>query len=122
LPKEFESEGQIVINKPKQEVFDYIKYVKNQDNFGKWQLSDPDMQTTSEGTDGTGGFKYSWNSEKLGKGAQVINNIVEGERMESDMFFLDFNDYVNKSYISVQEKPKDETLVKWLIKVTTLYP
>src|SRR5690606_22220793 len=72
LPKEFESEGQIVINKPKQEVFDYIKYVKNQDNFGKWQLSDPDMQTTSEGTDGTVGFIYSWNREKQGKGEQYI--------------------------------------------------
>lgn len=122
LPKEFHSEGQIVINKPKQEVFDYIKYVKNQDNFGKWQLSDPDMQTTSEGTDGTVGFKYSWNSEKLGKGAQVITNIVEGERMESDMFFLDFNDDANKSYISVEEKSKDETLVKWGIKGKTPYP
>lgn len=59
VPNESNSEGQIVINKPKQEVFDYIKYVKNQDNFGKWQLSDPDMTTTEEGTDGTVGFKYN---------------------------------------------------------------
>src|SRR5690606_14700649 len=92
VPKDFHNEGEIVVNKPKQVVFDYIKNVKNQDNFGVWQLSDPDMETTSEGTDGTVGFKYSWDSKKLGKGAQVITNIVEGERMESEMFFLDFND------------------------------
>src|SRR5690554_6372374 len=76
VPNESTSEGQIVINKSKQEVFNYIKYVKNQDNFGVWQLTDPDMKTTSEGVDGTVGFKYSWDSEKLGKGAQIITNIV----------------------------------------------
>lgn len=122
VPKDFQSEGEIVINKPKQEVFDYIKYVKNQDNFGVWQLSDPDMETTSEGTDGTAGFKYSWDSEKLGKGAQVITNIIEGERMESDMFFYDFNDDANKSYISVEEQSSDETLVKWGIAGRSPYP
>ncbi len=122
VPKNFENEGQVVINKPKQEVFEHIKYVKNQDNFGVWQLSDPDMETTSEGTDGTVGFKYSWNSETLGKGAQVITNIIEGERMESDMFFLDFNDDANKSYISVEEKSPNETIVKWGIAGKSPYP
>src|SRR5690554_6705809 len=122
VPKEFHSEGSVVINKPKQEVFDYIKYVKNQDNFGTWQLSDPDMETTSEGVDGTVGFKYSWNSEKLGKGAQEITNIVEGERMESDMFFLDFNDDANKSYFFVKEKLPGQTLVKWGIEGKSPYP
>lgn len=122
VPKDFHNEGEIVVNKPKQVVFDYIKNVKNQDNFGVWQLSDPDMETTSEGTDGTVGFKYSWDSKKLGKGAQVITNIVEGERMESEMFFLDFNDDANKSYFSVEEKSPDETLVKWGIMGKTPYP
>jgi len=122
VPKESTSEGQIVINKPKQEVFDYIKYVKNQDNFGVWQLSDPNMKTTSEGEDGTEGFKYSWDSEKLGKGAQAITKIEEGERMESDMFFYDFDDTPSKAYFTVEEQASDQTLVKWGISWTTPYP
>jgi len=122
VPKTFTAEGQVVINKPIHEVFDYIKYVKNQDNFGVWQLSDPNMTTTEEGEDGTVGFKYSWDSEKLGKGAQVITNIVEGERMESDMFFLDFDDNPSKAYISVEEQAPGQTLVKWGISGETPYP
>ncbi|MFA7445961.1 MAG: DinB family protein [Flavobacteriaceae bacterium] len=122
VPNESTSEGQVVINKPKQEVFDYIKYVKNQDNFGKWQLSDPDMTTTEEGEDGTVGFKYSWDSKELGKGAQVITNIVEGERMESDMFFYDFDDTPNPAYFTVEEQTPDQTLVKWGISWDTPYP
>lgn len=121
-PKDFQSEGEVVINKPKSEVFDYIKYVKNQDNFGVWQLSDPNIKTTSEGEDGTVGFKYSWDSEKMGKGAQVITNIIENERMESDMFFYDFDETANKSYISVEEKSSNETLVKWGIAGKSPYP
>ncbi len=122
VPNQSTSEGQIVINKPKQEVFDYIKYVKNQDNFGVWQLSDPDMNTTEEGQDGTFGFKYSWDSKKLGKGAQVITNIIEGERMESDMFFYDFDDTPSKTYFTVEEQPENQTLVKWGISWDTPYP
>lgn len=122
VPNKSTSEGQVVINKPKQEVFDYIKYVKNQDNFGVWQLSDPNMDTTEEGQDGTVGFKYSWDSEKLGKGAQVITAIVEGERMESDMFFYDFDDTPSKAYFTVEEQAENQTLIKWGISWDTPYP
>lgn len=122
VPNESTSEGQVVINKPQQEVFDYIKYVKNQDNFGVWQLSDPNMKTTSEGEDGTVGFKYSWESEKLGKGAQVITQIIDGESMESDMFFYDFDDTPSKAYFRLEEQSPDQTLVKWGISWTTPYP
>jgi hypothetical protein len=122
VPKQFANEGQVVINKPVNEVFNYIKYVKNQDNFGVWQLSDPNMKTTEEGEDGTVGFKYNWDSEKLGKGAQVITNIVPNERMESDMFFLEFDDRPNKAYISVEEQAPGQTLVKWGISGETPYP
>lgn len=113
VPNESTSEGQVVIRKPQQEVFDYIKYVKNQDNFGVWQLSDPNMKTISEGEDGTVGFKYSWESEKLGKGAQVITQIIDGESMESDMFFYDFDDTPSKAYFRLEEQSPDQTLVKW---------
>lgn len=35
---------EITINRSIQEVYDYAKYLKNQDNFSKWSLMDPDMQ------------------------------------------------------------------------------
>ena len=122
VPKQFANEGQVVINKPIHEVFEYIKYVKNQDNFGIWQLSDPNMTTTEEGEDGTVGFKYSWDSEKLGKGAQVITNIVEGERIESDMYFYDFDDTPSQAYFVLEEQSPNQTLVKWGISGETPYP
>lgn len=120
VPKDFTSESEIVINKPKQEVFDYIKYVKNQDNFGVWQRSDPGMKTTSEGTDGTVGFRYSWEGEKVGKGSQTITKIVEGERMESE---LDFGfGQPAKGHFILKEISPDQTSVNWGISGKSPYP
>jgi hypothetical protein len=120
VKKDFVSEAELTINRPKQEVFEYIKYIKNQDNFGVWQLSDPDMKTTSEGTDGTVGFKYSWDGKKTGKGSQAITNIVDGERMESSLDF-GFGEPV-KGYFILKEISPDETSVTWGIEGKSPYP
>ncbi|HAF33020.1 MAG TPA: polyketide cyclase, partial [Sphingobacterium sp.] len=52
VSKDFSAQSEITINKPKQEVFNYVKMLKNQDNFGVWQLSDPQMKKTEQGVDG----------------------------------------------------------------------
>lgn len=44
LPKDFNAGSEIVINRPKEEVFNYVKYVENQENYGVWQLSDPSIK------------------------------------------------------------------------------
>lgn len=121
VPKNFKSEREIVINKPKQEVFDYIQYIQNQKNFGVWYRLDTAMKMEYEGTDGTVGFIYKWDGPKMGKGKQVLTNVVEGERIEFDLFFMESSDAA-KGYLSVAEKSPNETLVKWGISGRTPYP
>ncbi len=120
VPKEFKSERSIIINKPRQEVFDYIRYIKNQDNFGVWQLSDPDLKKTYEGTDGTVGFKYTWDSKKLGKGSQKITGITEGERMDTELDF-GFGDPA-KSFFITQDEGPGQTKVTWGLAGRSPYP
>ncbi|HRO45431.1 SRPBCC family protein [Agriterribacter sp.] len=120
VPKAFKSERQIVINKPRQEVFNYLKYVKNQDNFGVWQKADPEMKTSSEGTDGQVGFKYSWDGEKVGKGSQTITKIVEGERIETELDF-GFGDPAAAFFI-VKDAGTDQTSVTWGITGRSPWP
>jgi len=55
VKKEYAVEREIAINKPKQEVFDYVKFLKNQDNFSVWAQTDPNMKKDFRGTDGTVG-------------------------------------------------------------------
>ncbi|MEP7265808.1 MAG: hypothetical protein ABI772_14985 [Bacteroidota bacterium] len=62
--KEMNIEKSIVINQPKEKVFDYIKYLKNHESFNVWMKMDPDMKKEYKGTDGQPGFIYAWDSNK----------------------------------------------------------
>jgi len=77
VQKDYAVERSIEINRPKQAVFDYVKYLKNQDNFSKWANMDPDMVKTYRGTDGQAGFVSAWKSDNkdVGAGEQEIIRI-----------------------------------------------
>ena len=87
IPRAFEHKAEIVINKPKAEVFEYLKLLRNQINWNIWDQMDSDKKQEFTGTDGTIGFIESWEGKKAGKGAQEIKTIIEGERIESEMRF-----------------------------------
>src|SRR5476649_899486 len=73
-PEEYVIEREIVIKRPKADVFNYVKLLKNQDHYSKWVMTDPSMKKSFTGTDGTVGFIYAWDSEnkQAGKGEQEI--------------------------------------------------
>ena len=89
VKKDYVVEREIIINKPKAEVFEYIKFLKNQDNYSKWNMMDPDMKKTYQGTDGTVGFISAWESKKenVGAGEQEIVNMIDGERIDTKLRF-----------------------------------
>jgi len=120
VSKDFSAQSEITINKPKQEVFNYVKMLKNQDNFGVWQLSDPQMKKTEQGVDGQVGYKSSWDGKKVGKGSQTITKIVEGETIETT---LDFGmGEPAKGYFILKEISPNQTLVTWGISGKSPYP
>jgi hypothetical protein len=124
MPKDYNVERQVVINKPKTEVFDYIKYVKNQDNFSKWNQLDPNMKKSYSGTDGTVGFIYGWNSDngEAGVGEQEIKNITEGERVDFELRFKEPMEATSMAYMITEGVSDAETNVKWGFNGRMPYP
>lgn len=120
VPKDFDAKSEITIDKPKQEVFNYVKMLRNQDHFGVWQLSDPQMKKSEQGTDGQVGFKYSWDGEKVGKGSQTITRIVDGETIETSLDF-GFGE-PSKGYFTLKEISSNQTAVTWGITGKSPYP
>lgn len=51
VPSEFKVEREVTINKPLTEVFDYVKYLKNQENYSVWSKIDPNMKREFIGVD-----------------------------------------------------------------------
>ena len=83
-PKSYDVNRAISINKPLPEVFQYLKLLKNQDNWSPWAEKDPNMNKTFKGTDGEIGFVSAWVGNKdVGEGEQEITGIIENEVVKS---------------------------------------
>ena len=124
LKKEYTIEREVAITQPSFSVFNYIKYIKNQDLYSVWNQLDPAMKKTYTGTDGTVGFVYAWdsNNKKAGKGEQEITFIKEGERMDAAIHFI--KPFEGRSIASMTTTPAgtNQTKVKWSIEGKMNYP
>lgn len=89
VPNQYTVSVSIVINQPKSKVLSYIKILENQKQFSEWLKSDPNLNTTITGTDGTVGAKQKWNSkiDNVGEGEQTITALTE-DRMDVDLKFI----------------------------------
>lgn len=122
MSKDYAIEREISINKPKQEVFEYLKSLKNQSKWSTWSMMDPNMKQDYKGTDGTVGFVSSWESDKMGNGEQTIKKIVEGERIETDLHFKGLFDSTAPTVLSTEAVSDSTTKVKWEMSGKMHYP
>lgn len=121
--KSYSVKREITINKPRQDVFNYVKYLKNQDHFNKWVMMDPTMKKEFRGTDGTVGFVYAWEGNKrAGKGEQEIMGLKEGERVDSEIRFVKPFAAVADSPFVLESTNNNQTLLKWGMTSTMKYP
>ena len=111
----YKVEREITINKPKSEVFSYIKMLKNQNDWGPWARKDPNMKVEYRGTDGAPGFVSAWKSDndQLGEGEQEIKKIVEGERIDTELRFKQPFAATNDSYMLTEATGENQTKVRW---------
>jgi len=88
VPKEYTVIVSETINKPRQEVFDYMRVLDNQKNYSVWVMEDPNLIPEIIGNDGTVGVIQKWNSqiENVGEGEQEIT-ALSLEKMEVDLRF-----------------------------------
>jgi uncharacterized protein YndB with AHSA1/START domain len=117
-------EREVTINKPKQEVFEYVKYLKNQNKFSVWAKIDPAMKTEFRGEDATVGFVSAWDSEnpKAGKGQQKITKIDEGSRIDYEIHFIKPFESTDFAYFVFESPSENTTKVKWEFNGTMKYP
>lgn len=122
--KEYAIEREIVINQPKQVVFDYIKLLKNQDNYSKWAKMDPNSKKVYKGTDGTVGFVSAWESldKNVGQGEQEIVKIDEGNRIDLGLHFIKPFDAKASAYMVTETVTENQTKVKWGFASKMPYP
>ncbi|MFD2036211.1 SRPBCC family protein [Belliella marina] len=122
--KEIKVVREIVIDQPKQVVFDYVKYLKNQQNYSKWDSMDPEMEKSFYGIDGEVGFIYAWKSVKpdVGVGEQEILAIDPGKRIDYALRFKEPFEASDFAYLELQKVTETQTKVVWGYDGTMKYP
>jgi len=122
--KEYSVERQVTINKPQAEVFEYIKQIKHQDEFSKWNMTDPNMKKNYKGIDGTVGFVYSWdsNNENVGKGEQEIVAMNDGEKVHMEIRFIKPFEGIAYAGLAAKAVSENQTNVTWSFKSKMPYP
>lgn len=124
MPKTYAVEREITINKPVDSVFNYVKYLKNQNQFSVWANIDPKMKSTYKGTDGTVGAISAWESnvKDVGVGEQEITKIIPGKRLEFALRFKKPMDDTAVGFLSTESVAGNQTKVKWGINGIIPYP
>ncbi len=113
-PKNYDVSRSTSISRPIAEVFDYIRSLKKQDEWGPWGKRDPNMTKEFRGTDGEVGAISSWKGNKeVGEGEQEITGIKENEVVETQLRFLKPWKSESDAYIKVNDEGNGSTKVTW---------
>ncbi len=117
----------IVIDRNQTEVFDYVKHLKNQEKYGVWWQTDPNMKITTSGIDGSVGYIHAWKStdDNVGEGQQKIISLHEdstSSKMDIELKFIKPFKSNNPSYMSTESVSRNSTKVTWAITNNMPYP
>ena len=114
---------EIIINAASQKVFDFLKLLKNQDQFNKWAKADPNRNWAYKGIDGTAGFIISWSgNKKAGEGEKEIIKITQGQRIETQIRFIKPMATVADVIMETEALSDDQTKVTFINSGVLKYP
>lgn len=124
LPSDYHVERSIVVQAPKDSVFNYLKLLKSQDEFSVWNQLDPNMKKTFKGVDGTVGAVAGWQSDNkdVGSGEQEIIKIDEGKRVDFELRFFEPWESKGYAYFTTEAIDSASTKVTWAVFGKMPYP
>lgn len=121
--KDYFVQREILINASINNVFEYLRFLRNQEQFSKWVMADPDMKKEFKGTDGEPGFVYVWDSKKrAGAGEQILVSLEKPNRLNMEVHFIRPFKAIAKTPFILEEKGAGQTLVKWKMHSAMNYP
>lgn len=122
-PKSYNVSRSIEINKSAKDLFEYLRFIKNHDNWSPWFERDPNMKKTFTGTDGEVGFVSAWESDhkQVGSGEQEIISFVDGKVINSELRFLKPFKSTSDAYLKFDEG-NNGTKVTWGFSGNNKFP
>ncbi|SDL67018.1 Polyketide cyclase / dehydrase and lipid transport [Salinimicrobium catena] len=120
--KDYELSRTVVINRPKAEVYAYIRQLKKQSSWMPWFLNDPQFVIKYKGEDGKLGAASYWKGNNRVEGIQKITKLHEGKLLETELLFLRPYKSLTLNYMAVKELEPDRTKMVWGVKGVHRFP
>jgi hypothetical protein len=121
--KDFSYGREIVIKRPSDAVFAYLRLLGNFRNWNPFLKADLQAKLESRGTDGQVGFTASWDgNRKVGAGEQEITKIVDGRMIEFELRFKRPFAGTNQAYFEAEPMSDGQTKVRWVMKGKSSFP
>ncbi len=113
-PKTYDVFRTVEITRPKADVFNYLRSLKNMDEWSPWAKKDPNMKKKFTGTDGEVGSQSYWNGNKeVGEGEQELTEIIGSERIVSELRFLKPWKSTSDCYFDIKDNNNGGSIVTW---------
>ena len=124
MKKDYSISASTVINRPRNDVFNYVKILKNQENYSKWVMADPNSKLNYIGEDGTIGFISQWESElkNVGIGEQEIMYINENDSYQVEIRFKKPFEGVSQAITTTEAISDNQTKVTTTFLTSTPFP
>ena len=120
--KDYELSRTVVINRPKAEVYAYIRQLKKQELWMPWFLNDPNFVIKFKGEDGKLGAASYWKGNNKVEGIQKITKLQEGKLLETQLLFLRPYKSLSLNYMAVKELEPERTKMVWGVKGVHRFP
>jgi len=124
MKKDYTISASTIINRPRNDVFNYVKILKNQENYSKWVMADPNAKLNYIGEDGEIGFISQWESElkNVGVGEQEIMYINENESYQVEIRFKKPFEGVSQAITTTEAISDNQTKVITTFFTSTPFP
>ena len=124
LPKEYTVSRTVTIERSNADVYNYVKYLKNQSDYNVWAQMDPNQSTTYTGEDGQVGFTSAWKSEvdSVGAGSQTIVAMNEGTSIDYEIIFTEPFESTMQTAMLFAPVDSNSTKVTWNFRGDMDYP
>lgn len=120
--KDYDISRTVMINRPKAEVYAYIRQLQKQPLWMPWFLNDPKVVIKFKGEDGKEGAASYWKGNNRIEGIQKITKIRDGKLLETQLLFLRPYKSLSLNYMAVKEIEADRTKMVWGLKGVHRFP
>lgn len=124
VKKDYHVSRSVEVSVSNADAFDYVRYLRSQDEFAVWQAMDPNVKQTYSGEDGSVGAIYKWDSkvEDVGAGEQEIMKIDDGKRIDFELRFTRPWEMTGDAYMTTEPLGDSKTKVTWAFEGSTPWP